>query len=112
MKRASNQFFVPHNVLEEYKFLSMPLSAQMLYIHLCRLKNRLNQDHFYRHVNTLAQETKMNKNTIMKAKKILVKNEYIGIDRDYFTANGHRSADRFHLNGYKYKEKPSQTHKK
>jgi hypothetical protein len=39
--KAKNQFFVPHNVLEEEKFLNMSLSAQILFIHLCKLKNRL-----------------------------------------------------------------------
>jgi len=102
-KLAHNQFFVPHNVLEEIKFLEMPLSAQMLYIHLCRLKNRLRCEKFFRDVRTLAKETGMNKKTITIAKALLVKNQYIGVERDYYTASGNRSADVFHLNGYRFK---------
>lgn len=103
MKKASNQFFVPHNVLEEAKFLNMPLSAQMLYIHLCKLKNRMRKNKFFRDIKTLAKETGMNKNTIVKAKKILIKSQYIGVERDHYTSSGARSADIFHLNGYRYK---------
>lgn len=104
--KASNQFFVPHNILEEDNFLSMPLSAQMLYIHLCRLKNRMKKENFYRHISTLARETKMNKNTVIKAKQILIEKQYIGVERDWYSSTGFRSADRFHLNGFKYKETP------
>lgn len=100
---VTNQFFVPHNVLEEVKFIEMPLSAQMLYIHLCRLKNRLQRNNFFRDIRTLAKETGMNPKTISKAKKILVKAQYIGVERDCYTASGNRSADVFHLNGYRYK---------
>lgn len=103
MKKVNNQFFVPHNVLEEDKFLSMPLSAQMLYVHLCKLKNRLKKEKFFRHIETLARETKMNKNTIIKAKQLLIKTQYIGVEKDYYTSSGNRAADIFHLNGYRYK---------
>jgi len=103
-KKANNQFFVPHNILEEDKFLSLPLSAQMLYIHLCKLKNRLQKEKFYRDLKTLSRETKMNKNTISKAKMLLLEKQYIGIDRDFYLTSGNRSADQFHLNGYRYKD--------
>lgn len=104
MKKVDNQFFVPHNVLEEVKFTSMPLSAQILYIHLCRLKNRLKVDPFYRDVRTLERETGLHRNTLTIAKKKLVENLYIDIERDTYSANGFRSADRFHLNGYRSKD--------
>lgn len=104
MSKAYNQFFVPHNVLEEANFLAMPLSAQMLYIHLCRLKNRLKKNKFYRDIRTLAHDTGMNKNTITKAKQKLIKAQYIGVERDCYTSSGARSADIFHLNGYRYKD--------
>jgi hypothetical protein len=101
--KVSNQFFVPHNVLDEAKFLKMRLSSQILYIHLCKLKNRLGRDKFFKDVDSLALITGMNKKTISKAKKELLKNEYIGIERDCYIASGHRSADIFHLNGFRYK---------
>ncbi len=98
--QAHNQFFVPHNVLDEEKFLNMKLSSQMLYIHLCKLKNRLQKENFYRHIKTLARETGMNVKTVIKAKQELIKAQYIGVDRDYYTSSGNRSADVFYLNGY------------
>jgi len=102
-KLPQNQFFVPHNILEEAKFLNMSLSAQMLYIHLCKLKNRMNNQDFYRHMATLEKDTGMHKNTITKAKKELVKAQYIDVVRDHYTSTGRRSADVYHLNGYKFR---------
>jgi len=96
-----NFFKFPHNVLEENKFLLMQKSSQLLYLHLCKLKNRLG-DNFYRSVDTLSKDTNFNRNTIKKAKKELVKNLYIDVERDHYICNGNRSADRFHLNGYKF----------
>jgi len=103
-KKVENQFFVPHNVLEEVKFTEMSLSAQILYIHLCRLKNRLKKEPFFRDLKTLSRDTGLHINTLKRAKKELVKNLYIDIERDYYTHNGFRSADRFALNGYRYKD--------
>lgn len=101
--KVTNQFFVPHNVLEEDKFISMSLSAQLLYIRLCKIRNRMKSEKFYRDIRTLAKETGMNRNTITKAKKELVEAQYIGVERDFYTATGNRSADVFHLNGYRFK---------
>lgn len=103
-KEAYNQFFVPHNVLEEAKFIGLSLSAQMLYIHLCRIKNRMGgNEKFYRDIRTLQKETGMHRNTLTKAKKELIKSQFIGVERDCYKASGNRSADVFHLNGYRYK---------
>jgi len=100
---VDNQFFVPHNVLEESKFLALPISAQMFYIHLSKLKNRLRKDKFFRDLETLSKDTGMHRNTLIKAKKALVKAQYIGVEHDCYTASGNRSADVFHLNGFRYK---------
>lgn len=101
-KEAYDQFFVPHNVLEEDKFISLSLSAQALYVRLCKLKNRLGEK-FYRDVNTLARETGLSRRSVINAKKELVKAQYIGVERDCYASSGNRSADVFHLNGYRYK---------
>lgn len=105
MKKVDNQFFVPHNVLEEDKFISLTLSAKVLYFWLCKLQNRLGPN-FYRDLNTLSRETGMHRNTLIKAKKELLKAQYIGVERDCYTASGNRSADVFHLNGFRYKDEP------
>lgn len=103
-KKASNQFFVPHNVLEEERFIRMNKCAQILYIHLCRLKNRLGQG-FYRDMKTLSRDTNIHVNTLKKAKKELLTNHYIDIERDHFEHGGYRTADRYFLNGYRYLDK-------
>jgi hypothetical protein len=104
-KDVDNQFFVPHNVLEEEKYISLSLSAQALYVRLCKLQNRMGPN-FYRDLNTLSKETGMHRNTLIKAKKELLKTQYIGVERDCYTASGNRSADVFHLNGFRYKDTP------
>lgn len=103
--KVENQFFVPHNVLEEEKFISLPLSGKVLFMYLCKLQNRLGP-RFYRDLETLARETGMHRNTVIAAKKALLKAQYIGVERDCYTASGNRSADVFHLNGFRYKTDP------
>jgi hypothetical protein len=99
-EKYSNYFPTPHNVLEDYKFQSLSLSARILYIYLCKLKNKLG-DSFYRSLETLSKDTGLNINSIKKAKKELMKGLYIDITRDYYIHSGFRSADRFKLNGYR-----------
>ena len=102
----SDQFFMPHNVLEEAKFINLSTSAKVLYMYLCKLKNRLQtkkSDKFYRHISTLSRDVGLCSRTIMKAKQELIKAQYIEVERDYYTTSGNRSADVYHLNGYKYK---------
>ncbi len=100
-----NQFFVPHNVLEEDRFIKMTSSAKVLYMYLCKLKNRMpNKINFYRSIQSLSRDTGMCIKTIKKAKKELIKNMYIDVIRDTFLHTGFRSADRFVLNGYKSKD--------
>ena len=104
-KTVDNQFFVPHNVLEEDKYIKLSLSSQVLYIRLCKLKNRLG-DKFYRDLDTLSRETGLSRRSVINAKKELIKTQYIGVERDCYTASGNRSADVFHLNGFRYKSEP------
>ncbi|MHA1738163.1 MAG: helix-turn-helix domain-containing protein [Candidatus Heimdallarchaeota archaeon] len=104
--KASNQFFMPHNVLEEAKFRNQTPSAKILFMYLCKLKNRLGDDH-YRSIGSLAHDAGLSINSIKSAKKELEKNMYLDVKRDYFLNSGYRSADRFHLNGYKYLDNPT-----
>ena len=103
-KKMDNQFTIPHNVLEDAKFIDLSLSAKVLYMYLCKIRNRMQTEQFYRSIKTLVKDTGLNKNTLSSAKKELLKCEFIGIDRDFFLSSGHRAADRFHLNGYRFKD--------
>lgn len=100
MKKV-NYFPLPHNVLEDVKFKSLSPSARLLYVYLCKIKNRIG-DNFYRSIETLSQDTGLHTNSIKRAKKELVKALLIDIERDYYSHNGYRSSDRFKLNGYRY----------
>jgi hypothetical protein len=100
-KTKINYFPLPHNVLEDAKFKTLSPCARILYVYLCKLKNRIG-DNFYRSLETLSQDTGFHKNSIKKAKKELVEALLIDIERDYYSHNGYRSSDRFKLNGYRY----------
>ena len=97
----NNEFTVPHNVMEEAKFIKLSLSAQMFYIHLCKIRNRIGKERFFRSLETLSKETGMHENTLKKAKRELVKAQYIGVERSYYKDSGFRAADVYHLNGYR-----------
>lgn len=105
MPKASNQFFVPHNVWEEDRFLSMPDSAKTLHTVLCKLKNRLEQKDgwFYRSIKDLMNDTHLSERTVKRAKKLLFKLKYIDIKRGKEAHFTDRSPDYFRLNGYKFK---------
>lgn len=71
-------FMVSHDTLTDTGFLKLPLSAQMLYIHLCRLRNRYTNGNnwtpdrtFFRHDTQLAKDTGMSVRTIIRARKCL-----------------------------------------
>jgi len=104
-KIGYNQFFVPHNVLEDVKFQKMPLSARYLYVILCKLANR-HADYdgwFYRSLSNLEIDAHMSRNAVSKAKQILVKNKFIDIKRGYYEHSRLRTYDYFRLNGFRFK---------
>ena len=102
-EKVINQFFVPHNILDEGKFKKMKKSSQLLYIYMCKLKNR-HGDGFYKHIEDFQKETNMGLSTIRKAKQQLIDKKYINVKRDFYLHGGYRSADRYYLNGYKYQD--------
>jgi len=98
-------FKCSHDVYEDPKFLSMPLSAQILYTHLCRLANRLSDKEgwFYHGLTGLQKQTEMSKRTIINAKRELVKNQFIDVKRGYYEHTRQRTYDYFRLNGFRFK---------
>lgn len=103
--QANNQFFVPHNVYEEKRFLSQAPSTKFLYSVLCKLKNRLQQKDgwFYRSIPDLMVDSGLSEKTVKRAKKELLVNKYIDIKRGKEAHFKDRSPDFFRLNGYKFK---------
>lgn len=102
---TKNNFLCPHEVFEDIKFQKLQLSVQFLYIWLCKLANRYadQEGWFYRSISQLAKDTQLNRNTVIKAKKILKEKEFIDIKRGYFKHSRKRTYDYFRLNGFRIK---------
>lgn len=101
-KQVENQFFVPHNILEDAEFKRLKIPTRLLYIYLCKLQNRLGYN-FYRTIKNLIKDTGLKPTSIKNAKKELVEKKYIIVTKDNYPHNGFRAADKFIINGYKFK---------
>jgi hypothetical protein len=68
-----NFFRVSHGVLESEQFKQLPVTAKLLYIYLCKLRNRLAKDNgeFFRSDTILERDTGLSNFTIRKAKRLL-----------------------------------------
>lgn len=105
MKNSYNNFLCPHDVYDDKKFKSMPLSAQILYTHLCRRVNRLEEDKkFYRSLFELTLDTGMSRHGVSNAKQILIRNGYIEVERRYSPVTKGRIEDFFIMKGFKFKD--------
>jgi len=95
----NNCFPMSIKIFESNKFLKMPLSAQVLYVDLCRVADiEAGEDGwFYKNVNSLITNTKLSRCSIIKGKKLLFKNKFIDIKRGYFVHSKKRSDDFFKL---------------
>ena len=102
---TSNNFLCPHQVFEDPKFKKMPLSSRYLYTVLCKLANRNSDEEgwFYQSISQLAELSKMNIRTVIRAKQILKEKEFIDIRRGYYQHSKKRTYDYFKLNGFRFK---------
>lgn len=103
--KTYNNFFCPHDVIEDLKFKAQPISARYLYIILCHLANTKADKHgwFYRSIPQLMQDSNLGRTSIIKSKKILEKNQFIDIKRAYLKHSKQRTYDYFRLNGFRFK---------
>ena len=79
-KKLFNEFGVPHEILEDSKFKKISASTQVLYIHLCKLRNRYSERY---------------------AKNLLKKYNFIEVKRGQYVHGKQRSPDWYRVNGYK-----------
>jgi len=105
-KNSSNNFMCPHDVLEDIKFKKMPASAQMFYIHLCKLANRYDEGNgwFFRSLENLMNDTQKSRSVIIRSKKSLLKNHFINVKRGYYKNTKIRTYDYYKLNGFRFKK--------
>lgn len=78
---ASPYFRISHSVLEERAFKKLPASAQVLFMHLCRLRNRLKDkrkdNSFWRTDQQLLRDTGLHRRTLLRAKIALVRHGFM-----------------------------------
>lgn len=98
-----NEFSIPHEIFEDYKFKKLPESAKILYIILCKLKNRYADadGYFWRSIETLMDDTDMSKRTVIRSKNILVKSDFIECLRGKYKATKFRAPNWYSVNGFK-----------
>lgn len=102
---TNNNFFVPHSVVEDLKFKILPDSAKSLYIVLCHLANRYadEQGWFWRSIKQLAEDTGRERKTVLSAKKLLKKNEFIDVRATFYEHSKKRTYDSYRLNGFRFR---------
>ena len=89
-KQKDQPFFkLSHVTISSPEFKSLPLSAQILFMHLCRLRNQLckGANHnlnmtFWRWEKDLIKDTGLTHSTFHSARKALVENNFIFFSRN------------------------------
>ena len=100
-----NEFQVPHEVLEDARFKELKISSKVLYMYLCKLKNRYvdSEGMFWRSVRTLRDDTKMDLDTVQAAKKELKNKGFIEVIRGKYVHGKSRAPDWYRVNGFRIK---------
>lgn len=95
-------FKVPHEITSEEKYLLLPASAKALYTTLCKLANLYadTDGWFYRSMRDLARDSGLHLQTVVKAKKALIKCNYICCRRGQYEATNYRASDCYQVNGF------------
>ena len=96
-----NFFGVPHQVYEMPRFKSLSSTAKVLYMDMCRLKNRFEDGdgYFWHTAEMLSIDTGLSRRTVFNAKKELVAAKFIETSHGRHT-DGSRHADWYKVNGF------------
>lgn len=96
---------VPIEITATEEFKNLDLSVKCFYFVLCKLASAFADEHgwFYHGLNKLIKETRMDKKTIGRAKKILLKLGYIEVNNTYFET-GSRGSDKYKIKGFKFND--------
>lgn len=102
-RKLHNEFTIPHEVLEDPKFLNLTFGAKVLYMFLCKHKNRYSQSDgfFWRSMAQLSNDIKMSESTTKRSKKELKEAGFIEIKRGKYSHKKNRAPDWYGLNGFK-----------
>lgn len=95
-----NEFPIPHEILESNRFKRMKISSKYLFVILCKLKNRFgdSEGKFFRRIDDLMVDSGLGRSSITRAKKELVKEEFLIIEEGLSSETYLRSADWFMVN--------------
>lgn len=101
-----NEFGVPHEVLESRKFRDLQPRAKVLYMTLCKHRNRYgNTDGwFYRRLQDLADDTGLTYRSTLRAKRELLTTGFIERQRGHYEKHGWRGSDWYQVNGYQSRQ--------
>ncbi|HUS49296.1 MAG TPA: hypothetical protein VMZ91_03980 [Candidatus Paceibacterota bacterium] len=99
-------FKVPHETFDNKEFLKLENNSQFLYVVLCKLSNRYEDESgwFYRSINELANDCQKSTRWVSESKKELFEHGFIYLRKDYDETGKGRRKDFFKLNGFKFKE--------
>ena len=99
-----NEFTVPHNVFEDDQFIKMSHTAKFLYCYLAKARNRYGRSNdrgeFWHSETQIERGTGICAKTIRRAKKELVMNGFLSIQRGRYDYSKQRAPDWFFLEGY------------
>lgn len=96
-------FKVPHETVTEEKFLNMKASSKALYMTFCRLANYYaNTDGwFFRSMRDLSKDSGLHLQTVVKAKKELIRLNFVCCKPGRYESNNYRASDCYKINGFK-----------
>lgn len=81
-KEIKNFFSIPHCVLEDEKFIKLEPSIKVVFLYMAKYQNRYQKENFYRTIRNICQDTGLSKATVIKAKKVLVENGFLIIQKN------------------------------
>jgi len=100
---TNNNFLVPHAVLEDIKYIQLPISAKFLYTIHCKLANRYadKEGWYWRSIPQLVRDSGLNRKTVISANKKLKKEEFIDISATFYEHSKKRTYNSYKLNGFR-----------
>jgi DNA-binding MarR family transcriptional regulator len=98
-------FKVPHETVSEEKFKKLNASSKALFMTLCRLANLYadTDGWFFRSMRDLANDSGIHLQTVVNAKKELIKSNYVCHKRGKYESTNYRASDCYKINGFKLK---------
>ena len=95
---------VPFEITYTIKFKKMKLSAQVLYMVMCRIANNYANEEgwFYHSINDFSEKSGLQRKTVLTSKKDLEKNGYIDVKRSQYAHTKQRACNYYRINGFSF----------